>query len=188
MTDTICRADASTETAADVAETVTLEGRSAVRIQAQGTHPTGAIEDLEPLCGGHRWVAHPTGQPFSYQYTAVGDSMLSLGRCRFSGALRGTVPRTDDYIVQWIAHGHGTLTSHSDRIDLTIGVPVLLPTEEAFAFEYQDYDQRLVHLSRTLVEDVAAERFGIQPGTDLGLDALRPVVGPLMLRWIRHVA
>jgi transcriptional regulator GlxA family with amidase domain len=39
------------------------------------------------------------------------------------------------------------------------GVPVMFPIEQRFEMEYEDWDQRLVHLSRDLVLDVAAERY-----------------------------
>lgn len=165
-----------------------LEPRGAVRIEAHGTEPAAFVTEVGGLYRGGDWTARPTGQPFAYRYTAVGDTAVTLRRCRVSGAVRGTVPRTDDYVLQWITAGWAVPDVRVDRVPLTLGVPMLLPADRGFAFEYQDYDQRLVHLSRELVQEVAAERFHTGAATNLGLDHRHRLDPDAVVRWRDQLA
>jgi AraC-like DNA-binding protein len=159
------------------------EARRTVRFEAVGTRPDAAVAEIGGLYAGKEWAAHVTGQPFTYRYTAVGDDTVTLRRSRITGHIRGVVPRTDDYIVQWITEGSGVPDVRIDRVPLALGVPMLVPTDREFAFDYRDYDQRLVHLSRELVHDVAAERRGTGRVSNLALDHLRPLDGAAVARW-----
>ncbi|WP_146240200.1 helix-turn-helix domain-containing protein [Curtobacterium sp. MCSS17_008] len=157
--------------------------RHAVRLEAIGTSPDGVVEEVGGLYDGRGWAAHSTGRPFSYRYTAVGDDAVTLRRSRITGAIRGAIPHTDDYIVQWLTEGVGVPDVRHDRVPLTTGVPMLFPTDREFVFEYQDYDQRIVHLSRSLVHDVAEERYRTGPVDDLALDHLRTLDPAAVARW-----
>ncbi len=158
-------------------------GRHAVRLEASGDHPDAVIDEVGGLYDGHGWAAHATDQPFTYRYTAVGDAAVTLRRSRITGYIRGAIPCTDDYIVQWLTEGTGVPDVRRDRVPMQIGVPMLFPTDREFVFEYQDYDQRLVHLSRELVDDVAAERHRTGAVGSLQLDHLRTLDPAAVARW-----
>jgi AraC-like DNA-binding protein len=156
---------------------------TSVRIEATGTSPAGAVADLSGLYDGHHWAARNTGRPFEYRYTAVGDVDVTLRRSRMQGFIRGAIPVSDDYIVQWLTSGIGIPDVLRDRVDMVGDVPMLFPTAREFVFEYQDFDQRAVHMSRRLVHEVADELFHTGQVTDLGLDHLRTLDPGAVTRW-----
>ena len=164
------------------------ETRSAVRIEAHGTDPHAFVAEVGALYDGKGWAARPTDRAFSYRYTALGDETITLRRSRIDGFIRGAIPRTDDYVVQWITEGRAVPDVRQDRAPLSVGVPMLLPTAREFEFEFEDFDQRLVHLSRGLVHEVAEARFHVAPSADLGLDHLRRLDSTAVLRWRNQVA
>ncbi len=159
----------------------------AVRLEAAGTQPEGVIHEVGGLYGGRGWSAHATEHPFTYRYTAVGDAAVTLRRSRITGAIRGAIPHTDDYVVQWLTEGTGVPDVRQDRVPMRIGTPMLFPSDREFVFAYEDYDQRLVHLSRELVHEVSAERFHTGQVTDLALDHLRELDAEAVARWRRQM-
>jgi AraC-like DNA-binding protein len=154
-----------------------------VRIEAAGSSPDAAVAELSGFYSGHDWAAAATDRPFAYRYSAVGDGDVTLRRARFSGAVRGAVPPSDDYIVQWLTAGEGTPDVLEDRVPMVRDVPMLLPTAREFVFEYADHDQRLVHMSRRLVHEVADELFHTGPVSDLGINHLHPLDPAAITRW-----
>jgi len=154
-----------------------------VRIEAVGSDPETAAAGLSSFYSGHDWAVVTTDRPFSYRYSAVGDGDVTLRRLQFSGGLRGTVPPTDDYIVQWLTAGAGNPDVLQDRVPVVLDVPMLFPTAREFVVEYADHDQRLVHMSRRLVHEVADELFHTGPVSDLGIDHLHPLDPAAVARW-----
>jgi AraC-like DNA-binding protein len=159
------------------------EDRSTVRLEATGGSPDAAVVDLSGFYAGRHWSAHSTGRPFSYRYTAVGDADVTLRRSQISGSIRGLIPASDDYIVQWLTAGRGIPDVVHDRVPMVGDVPMLFPTAREFVFEYRDYDQRVVHMSRRLVHEVADELFHTGDVPDLGIDHLRPLDPAAVTRW-----
>ena len=157
--------------------------RGRVRFNLSGASTDMAIAELSALYSGRDWSAHATDRPFSYRYTAVGDDDVTLRRAQFSGAVTGAVPPTDDYIVQWLTAGEGTPDVLQDRVPMVLDIPMLLPTAREFVFEYADHDQRLVHMSRRLVHEVADELFHTGPVSDLGINHLHPLDPAAVTRW-----
>ncbi|MFS0728955.1 helix-turn-helix domain-containing protein [Curtobacterium sp. 1P10AnD] len=155
--------------------------RSAVRLEAAGSSPHGVVDEVGALYDGRGWSARPTELPFTYRYTAIGDTDVTLRRSRITGWIRGAISPGDEYIVQWLTAGRGVPDVVLDRVPLAVGQPMLFPSNRDFTFEYEDYDQRLVHLSRSLVHEVAAERFQVMPVGDLRPDHLR-VLDPVAVR------
>jgi len=164
------------------------QARRTVRLEAVGSDPEAAIADIAGLYAGREWAARPTDGAFHYRYTAIGDEDVTLRRSRITGHIRGAIPGTDDFVLQWITEGEGIPDTRRDGVALTRGVPMLFPTDHEFVFEYHDYDQRLVHLSRRLVLDVAGERYHVAPGADLVLDHLRPLDPAAVTRWRQQTA
>jgi AraC-like DNA-binding protein len=162
--------------------------RSTVRIEAAGTAPDAAVIDLSGFYAGRHWAARPTDRPFSYRYTAVGDADVTLRRSQITGSIRGAIPASDDYIVQWLTTGHGVPDVLRDRVPMSGDVPMLFPTSREFVFEYEDYDQRVVHISRRLVHEVADELFHTGQVTDLGIDHLRRLDPAAVTQWRNSLA
>lgn len=135
-----------------------------IRLEVAGHDPQSVGPDLASVDAGQQWVARRTGAPFSYRYTAVGDSEVTVRRSRMTGFLRGTVHPGDHYVVQWITAGTAAVDVAGERIELRPDEPTLYPTEQDFVFVATDHDQRLVHLRRDLVRAVAAERHELGSG------------------------
>jgi AraC-like DNA-binding protein len=159
-----------------------------VRIEASGTSSDAVVADIGRLYDGREWEAHATDHPFAYRYSAVGDGDVTLRRSQIGGLIRGAIPRSPDYVVQWITSGQGVPDVTQDRVPLQLDVPMLFPTCREFVFEYEDYDQRLVHMSRRLVHEVADEMFHTGQVTDLGIDHLRTLEPTAITQWRSSLA
>lgn len=128
-----------------------------VRLEAAGTETDAAEELLTALYGGTLHVA-TSAAPFSYRYAAIGDETMTLRTSRFGGKLAGELQPTDEVIVQWLQSGTSVLDTGGQPRQMILGVPMPLLSHRSFTFEMHDYEQRLVHLARPLVERVAAEQ------------------------------
>ncbi|WP_420363835.1 helix-turn-helix transcriptional regulator [Curtobacterium aetherium] len=126
-------------------------------VAVSGTDTASAIRDLAGLYAGRSWHSAPVDHDYWYKYVGVGDETMSIRRSQMHGTLRGDVAVEDEVVVQWIDSGRGVLDVGRDAVAMQVGVPVLVVTGQRFAFDYEDWDQRLVHLDRALVLDVAAE-------------------------------
>lgn len=165
-------------------------GSAAVRIRRSGDDLDAARVELPPLYEGTSWRADTTGQPFSYRYAAAGDRGMSLRTSSMRGSLVGDIPPGDELVVQWITAGPAVVDTGRDVQQMVRGVPLLFPADETFVFRFEDYDQRLVHLDRGLVAEVAAEQGELRAGSlrfdhtaRLAVDAVDAVDG-----WRRAVA
>ncbi|WIB77977.1 AraC family transcriptional regulator [Curtobacterium sp. MCPF17_002] len=176
----------------DTARTTNLQGvedhAPGVRIEAAGSSPEAAVVNLAGLYAGRHWAARTTERRFSYRHTALGDGDLTLRRSRIDGFIRGSIPPSDEYIVQWLTAGRGIPDVAQDRVPMAGDVPMLFPTAREFVFEYEDYDQRIVHMSRRLVHEVADELFHTGDVPDLGLDHLRTLDAGAVTRWRNGLA
>ncbi|MFJ3385105.1 MULTISPECIES: AraC family transcriptional regulator [unclassified Curtobacterium] len=135
-----------------------------IRFEVAGRDPESAIRDLTAAEVGRAWTSRRTGEAYSYRYTAVGDDEVTIRRCRVTGFLRGVVAPGEHYVVQWITSGTAVLDVAGERIDLWHDAPVLSPTEQEFVFSGSDHDQRIVHIRRSLVREVAAARYDLGDG------------------------
>lgn len=128
-----------------------------VRLEAAGTEPEEAARLLTDLYGAELQVEATDG-PFAYRYAALGDETMTLRSSRFGGRLAGELPPSGEVIVQWLQAGSSLLDTGGQPFEMTHGVPVPLLPHRSFTFEMTDYEQRLVHLSRPVVERVASEQ------------------------------
>jgi AraC-like DNA-binding protein len=177
---TQCGDDVSEPLAPELGETREAAGREAladsavpVRFEVSGTDPDAAVRDLAGIYSGKQWLSRRTEGEFSYRYTAVGDSDVSMRRSTMSGFLRGASAPGDDLVMSWLTAGSGTPDTLRDRVPLRVGAPMLFPAHRDVVFVATDYDQQLVHLDRGFVREVAAERF------DVGTRELRFDLGAL---------
>lgn len=130
---------------------------SRIRVDERGDELAAARETLSTAYAGIAWEAETTDTAFSYRYAATGDASMTLRSVQFDGRLVGEMPAGDDFVVQWITRGTGILDVGRHEITLQPGRPQLWPTE-AFEFAFAEYDQRLVQVNRTAVDELAAER------------------------------
>jgi hypothetical protein len=127
-------------------------------VAVAGTDTGQAIQDLAGMYAGRSWSSSPVDGDYWYRYVAVGDEQMSIRRSQMHGHLRGDVAVEGEVVVQWIDSGSGRVDIGHDEVRMQPGIPALFPIERRFNIEYEDWDQRIVHLRRDLVLDVAAER------------------------------
>ncbi|QYI98158.1 helix-turn-helix domain-containing protein [Curtobacterium flaccumfaciens pv. flaccumfaciens] len=129
--------------------------RSLVAVAGQDTDE--AISSLAGMYAGKAWYSRALDHDYWFKYVGVGDERLSVRRSQMHGYLRGDVATEGEVVVQWLERGEARVDVGRDEVRMQPGVPTLFPVERRFEMEYQDWDQRLVHLRRDLVLDVAAE-------------------------------
>ncbi|WIB77974.1 helix-turn-helix transcriptional regulator [Curtobacterium sp. MCPF17_002] len=136
-------------------------------------HDTGdAVRTLGPLYAGSDWYCRPLDDRFTYKYVAVGDEQLSVRRFQMHGYLSGTAATGSDIVVQWLQRGTGRIGDGRDEVPLQPGAaPTLCPVGRRFRIEYEDPDQRLVHIHEDLLLDVAAEQSGSEPSLTFDVQA-----------------
>lgn len=120
-------------------------------------------------------------RPFEYRYAAVGDGDVSLRTSEFHGSARGTADAVPEYVVSWLVEGRGTVDVGRDEVELQPLVPRIAPTR-AYSFDFSDYRQRLVHVSASYLERLAAERGDVTSGPVAFLHAA-PVGEAALRRW-----
>ncbi|PYY49632.1 AraC family transcriptional regulator [Curtobacterium sp. MCBD17_023] len=153
-----------------------------VRFEVAGTEPEAAVRDLAGIYAGKQWLSRRTEGEYSYRYTAVGDSEVSMRRSTMNGFLRGASTPGNELVMGWLTSGSGVPDTLRDRVPLRIGQPTLFAAHREVVFVAADYDQQLVHLDRRFVREVASERFDV--GTrDLRFDHLRPTESAAVRHW-----
>ncbi|MBF4463018.1 MULTISPECIES: AraC family transcriptional regulator [unclassified Rathayibacter] len=161
------------------------DDRPRVRLEAGGEDPDEARHRLARLYNGDDWLAATTDSDFAYRYAALGDTGMTLRTSRMSGRLAGGVGVSNDLVVQWIVAGSGRIDVDRTSIVMQPHRPVLFPVGRPFAFDYVDFDQRLLHLDRGVVDRVAAERGLLGP---LSFDSAHQADDLALQRWRRAVA
>lgn len=155
-------------------------------VSVSGNDTDRAIADLAGMYAGKAWHSSHVDDDYWYRYVAVGDEHMSIRRSQMHGSLRGDVAVEGEVVVQWLDSGTATVDTGRNAIRMQPGVPVLFPIEQRFDMEYRDWDQRLVHLDRELVLDVASERYLVD-GT-LAFDRFTLPTTAAVERWRASVA
>ncbi|MCS5485843.1 helix-turn-helix domain-containing protein [Curtobacterium flaccumfaciens pv. beticola] len=150
-------------------------------VSVSGTDTDAAIADLAGMYAGKSWHSSHVDDDYWYRYVAIGDDRMSIRRSQMHGSLRGDVAVEGQVVVQWIDSGSATVDVGRNAVRMQPGVPTLFPIEQRFDMEYRDWDQRLVHLDRDLVLDVASERYLVD-GT-LAFDRFTPPDAAAVDRW-----
>lgn len=158
-----------------------------VRLQISGTDTDSAMETLPGLYAGKHWHTEDSGAPYQYRYGAAGDRLLSMRRSQMRGHIRGNVPPSDAYVIQWIDAGASVVDIHGDPVPQVLHQPLLFPPDRDFVFTFTDYDQRLVHLDRGLVHDIAAEQHDVDGGA-VRFDHRQTPPADAVARWRRALA
>lgn len=157
------------------------------RTSLSGREPDLALQSLAPIYDGVRWQCRPTDEDFWFRYVAIGDEQLSVRRLQMRGHLRGTASTGGDVVVHWLERGRARVETTKDVTRLQPGAPpAVLPTEGRFAFEYEDWDQRLIHLSKEFLSEIAAEHGVLGRSRLVGTRAR--TVAEATMRWRRSLA
>ncbi|XQJ06797.1 helix-turn-helix transcriptional regulator [Curtobacterium sp. L1-20] len=154
-------------------------------VAVAGTDTGTAIRDLAGMYAGRAWYSSHVDTDYWYKYVAVGDDQLSIRRSQMHGYLRGDVAVEGEVVVQWLDAGQGRVDIERDEVRMQPGVPTLFPVEQRFEIEYEDWDQRIVHLNRDLVLDVAAEQYLVD-GT-IAFDRFTVPTPEAITQWRRSV-
>jgi AraC-like DNA-binding protein len=126
-----------------------------------GRDPGAAVSALGEIYRARDWTTGPADAEYWFRYVGVGDDRLSVRRFQLHGWLRGDAATADDVVVQWLESGRSTVDVGRGPAPVPLGVPVPLPVGRHFRVEHDHPDQRLVHLSRALLVDVASERYAV---------------------------
>lgn len=106
------------------------------------------------------WTVEPTERKhFAFRHTVTGSALVSLQSTRITGTVEGELNTGSDYVVAWLKSGRGTIAG----VEVGPAEPVLYPDGD-FSFEYDGFDKDLLHVSKQIVEQVAADRNGWEPG------------------------
>lgn len=159
---------------------------SASLVSFAGTDTDAAVTELAGMYAGRAWRSSRTEGEYWYRYVGVGDDRMSVRRSQMNGSLHGDVAVEGEIVVQWIDSGTASLEVGGTEVRMQPGVPTLFPIERRFDVDYRDWDQRLVHLRRDLVLDVASERYLVDGAVDF--DTTTPPTAGSVDRWRRTVA
>jgi AraC-like DNA-binding protein len=120
-------------------------------------------------------------RPFDYRYAATGDADVSLRTSEFRGSATGTADAVPEYVVSWLVEGRGVVDVGRDEVALQPLEPRIAPTR-AYAFDFSDYRQRLVHVGAAHLERLAVERGDVAGGPVTFFHAA-PVPDAALRRW-----
>ncbi|NIJ04495.1 helix-turn-helix transcriptional regulator [Frigoribacterium faeni] len=153
----------------------------AFRRAVHGDDLDGARDLYEAQYPGEGFRLERLDHPFEYRYAAVGDDDVSLRTSEFRGSARGTADAVPEYVVSWLVEGRGVVDVGRDEVALQPLVPRVAPTR-AYAFDFADYRQRLVHVSAAHLERLAVERGDVAAGPVQFFHAA-PLAETALRRW-----
>ncbi|WP_144709852.1 AraC family transcriptional regulator [Curtobacterium pusillum] len=155
-------------------------------VSVGGSDTDAAVADLAGMYAGRAWHSGRTDGEYWYRYVGIGDDRMSIRRSQMQGSLRGDAAVEGEVVVQWIDAGTASIDAGRDEVRMQPGVPTLFPVEKRFSIDYRDWDQRLVHLDRDLVLDVAAEQYLVDGAVDF--ERTTPPSAESVAEWRRAVA
>lgn len=129
-----------------------------VRLDASGTSPGEAAAALPAFYAAGPVQSRPTARGSAFRCTVIGDSLATVGRAHVRGSVRARITTGDDYVVQWLTSGDGTLRRRGTPEETPARRPVLALPGDELVFEAADFEHWVVHLSRSVVHDAAAAR------------------------------
>lgn len=153
-----------------------------IRFDARGRDLDEAVEVMRAGYNGRDFHVAPTEVPFSFRHTIVGDGAMTLRSTSFMGRVDGQAAADDEHVVHWLLDGRSRVDNGRDEVEGAPGRPILFPQGREFEFSTEDVNQSLLHLSKSVVDEVAAERHGIMPGS-IRFDHAAPVSAAAVQAW-----
>lgn len=95
---------------------------------------------------------------FSFEETLTGTPLLALESTSSTGTIRGEVDATAAVIIVWLKAGHAVVGGQQ----LPIGRPVLYTGRQQV--QWDRFQKDVMRIDQAIVEHVAAERGGWEPG------------------------
>lgn len=95
---------------------------------------------------------------FSFEETLTGTSLLALESTSCTGTVRGEVDASASIIIVWLKAGRAVV----DGQQLPVGRPVLYHGRQQV--QWDRFQKDLMRMDQSIVEQVAAERGGWEPG------------------------
>ncbi|QCR44124.1 hypothetical protein C1N91_11940 [Curtobacterium sp. SGAir0471] len=127
-----------------------------------------------------------TGNRPMWDFSGVGDDLLSLRSSRFLVDLRTESAVDDKFLVAWLRAGSSTLTVDGRSVDLEPGVPLVLP--DRYELHHRDIGLNLVELDRAhlraLVGDDAFAFDPLRRPTAEGMRAWQAAVREHTRTWL----
>lgn len=141
---------------------------------------------LEGVYNGQHFVVEAS-EDFSYRYTSVGDSDVTLRGSQFAGSVEGRIQTEGEYVVAWLTAGEGVSDLDGDPLHHVYGRPTVFVNGRPNAFAFHDYRQNLIHFDGAYLERIAHEVEGT-PGGPLLFDTTSRPEGEALRRWSSTVA
>jgi AraC-like DNA-binding protein len=133
----------------------------------------------------HGVEADPAGVPFAFEERVRGTELLSLETTTSTGVLTGDVEPGNAMVIVWLKAGRGAV----DGNPVPVGRPVLYRNTRQ-SFRWESFQKDVLRIDRSIVEHVAAERGGWEPGP-LEFNPHHIPEGPALAAWwimVRTVA
>jgi AraC-like DNA-binding protein len=155
-------------------------------VETTGTDLDAARSTFEDAYDASGFLPERSERPFGYRFRSVGDATMSFRSTRYDARMVGEVASPDEFVVTWVSDGGGVVDVGRDEVALVPGRPVVFPSDRPFRFDLTDVRQNLVQVDRTVLERVAAEVHGTEPGAVVLDHATAPGVEGVRA-WNRHV-
>lgn len=160
---------------------------AARRTETSGTQVDQARALYQDAYNGRGFRIEPSDASFSYRYSSVGDSELTLRGSLFGGAVEGAIETRGEYVVTWLTAGEGVMDLDGDSVVLERGRPAMFVNDRDNRFAFRDYQQSLMHFDGAYLERVAREHEGV-PAGPLLFDATAMPDGEALRRWTATVS
>lgn len=131
----------------------------AVRFSMSGHGADAAARAVDRLYAGQGVYCRPVTESVWFKFVGIGDAQLSMRRLQLNGYLRGNIATDKATVVQWLSRGRGRTSLGAAETSMELGsAPTVLPIGRRFQIEYENVDQRLVHVHEDLLRDIGAEQ------------------------------
>lgn len=131
----------------------------AVQFSISGHGTDAAAKAVDRLYAGQGMYCRPVTGGVWFKFIGIGDAQLSMRRLQLDGYLRGSIATENESVVQWLTRGRARTSLGADETPMELGsAPTLLPIGRRFEIEYENVDQRLVHVHEDLLRDISADQ------------------------------
>lgn len=131
----------------------------AVRFSMSGHGADAVARAVGRLYAGQGMYCRPVTESVWFKFVGIGDAQLSMRRLQLNGYIRGNIATEKAIVVQWLTRGRARASLGATETPMELGsAPTVLPIGRRFHIEYENVDQRLVHVHEELLRDIGAEQ------------------------------